>query len=152
MIYETLEDVKKAGLRKWARLCIDCGEGAPIELFARIQRNGVKLWNLRCFFCKRTLGGAIAHQNIPFHFRKTTPESIDCDPSRPCTRCGKWENGVELHHWAPQEFFVDSERWPLSYLCRGCHGEWHRIMKAQKSIWRAADGPKEEGQGYPAHD
>lgn len=34
--------------------------------------------------------------------------------------------GVELHHWAPREWFADEcEKWPTGYLCPPCHRYWH---------------------------
>lgn len=42
----------------------------------------------------------------------------------PCAVCGNPE--TELHHWAPREFFPETcELWPISYLCKQHHQEWH---------------------------
>jgi len=142
MIYETYEDVQRAGMGKWGQPCPYCkrlvlpnGISVPIELFAIVQSNGLKLWKLRCFACKYILGGAIAYQCVPVQFRMEVPEETRVDPSRPCARCGEWENGVEEHHWAPAAFFEDSEEWPKSDLCPECHRKWHKIMREQKNIW-----------------
>ena len=143
MIYETYEDVQKAGMGKWGGPCPRCskclvlpnGISVPIELFARVRSNGLKSWQLRCFACKYILGGAIAYQCVPVQFRMEVPEETRVDPSRPCARCGEWENGVEEHHWAPAAFFEDSEEWPKSDLCPECHRKWHKIMREQKNIW-----------------
>jgi hypothetical protein len=32
-----------------------------------------------------------------------------------------------LHHWAPRHLFGDEcDGWPLAFLCRPCHVEWHQ--------------------------
>jgi len=143
MIYPTVEDAQKAGLGKWAsrcrRRCV-----APLELFVRVQRNGVKLWNLRCCACKGVLGGAIAYDNIPVQVRTIGPEEVRADPGRGCIRCGEWRNGVELHHWAPMEFFSDANDWPQDYLCRECHHKWHKIMRKQQRLKAEPMTPEEE--------
>ncbi len=44
----------------------------------------------------------------------------------PCERCGE-RGGTEQHHWAPQAVFGDeADDWPMAFLCRACHMEWHR--------------------------
>jgi len=36
---------------------------------------------------------------------------------------------VEYHHFAPQEFFIDSEHWPCLPLCKKHHTRWHQTLK-----------------------
>ena len=140
MIYRTIQDVQKAGLGKWVSHC-QRGCGASFELFVRVQSNGIKLWNIRCLNCKDVLGGAIAYRNVPSEARLSIPIEIRPDPGQSCARCGEWKDGVELHHWAPWEFFIDAWKWPTSYLCRSCHGKWHKIMREQKNTGDCENGP-----------
>ena len=42
-----------------------------------------------------------------------------------CEVRGCAELGVEIHHWAPQSIFEDSEDWPFSPLCLKHHRKWH---------------------------
>ncbi len=37
------------------------------------------------------------------------------------------ENGAQLHHFAPTGIFgPEADRWPVGFLCRRHHAEWHR--------------------------
>lgn len=58
-------------------------------------------------------------ESLPIYGNYQTPEIKICD------RCGNNE-GVQLHHWAPQALFDDADFWPKSWLCGRCHGLWHR--------------------------
>lgn len=58
---------------------------------------------------------------------------IDLDhvPVRPvafyrmCQHCREFQS-CELHHFAPRAFFSDAcDDWPVAYLCKPCHDEWH---------------------------
>lgn len=51
--------------------------------------------------------------------------------AEPCEVCGETE-GTEHHHFAPvslQDHFTESVwDWPMAWLCRRCHAEWHRAV------------------------
>ena len=52
----------------------------------------------------------------------------DFDHMQPCEACGA-RGTSERHHWAPQYLFGDqSDKWPTSLLCRGCHQRWHQLV------------------------
>jgi hypothetical protein len=37
------------------------------------------------------------------------------------------ENGAQLHHFAPTGIFgAEADYWPVGYLCRRHHAEWHQ--------------------------
>jgi hypothetical protein len=68
---------------------------------------------------------------LPADHEKLHGISVTEIPTRPhaifrlCERCRKW-GACEVHHLAPRQFFGDDcEAWPVAYLCRGCHDEWH---------------------------
>jgi hypothetical protein len=132
MIYQTIDEVRAAGLGEWAQVTCQCGAG--FELARRINSNGVHLWKLRCIGCRRDIGGAIAYERLPVEARELVPELERPDPGRKCARCGEWKLGVELHHWAPRKFFADADEWPQSWLCPECHHHWHKTMHNQREV------------------
>ncbi len=70
-------------------------------------------------------------ENFPIHhdYRPQNP---------PCAVCGG--SGTELHHWAPRNVFgEDAEHWPMTYLCRTHHAEWHNLMDGYKRYGRNRD-------------
>lgn len=82
----------------------------------------------RCSFCHSKIGQWISKDKLPGDILASLPifESY-LDYELPCEVCGEY--GVQLHHWAPREFFPDTcEQWPKSYLCPKCHQEWHNII------------------------
>ncbi len=57
------------------------------------------------------------------------PDPLPNRRSRPiCAVCGV--EGAEAHHWAPKSVFgeIESDDWPISYLCQKHHAEWHQRM------------------------
>jgi hypothetical protein len=132
MIYQTADDVRSAGLAKWAHPHCRCG--APFGLFMNVQTNGVHNYKLRCMACGWGIGGAIAYDSLPIEVREAIPGISRPTPDRACARCGEWRLGVEWHHWAPRQFFADADAWPQSWLCLPCHREWHRTMRTQRKV------------------
>jgi len=45
-----------------------------------------------------------------------------------CSRCGRRDVPLQVHHWAPRARFEDADDWPTSALCHDCHVSWHRVM------------------------
>lgn len=45
-----------------------------------------------------------------------------------CSRCGRRDVPLQVHHWAPRARFEDADDWPTSALCHDCHIAWHRVM------------------------
>jgi hypothetical protein len=120
--------------------CIATGHGKPA--FGRlIAINGTEAILQICLDCGQATGqrGSRPHRDHPN--RDTYPVIRDnrlC-PDRlyetpPCERCGA-EGANELHHWAPRHLFDDADGWPTSYLCKGCHVEWHRVTRTG-AFWR----------------
>jgi hypothetical protein len=92
-IYETLADINKAGLGKWAKP--DCHCDGPFELLVRIQDNGILLYKLRCRGCGRSIGGAIGHDNIPPDVRVRKGDEIP-EPSQFANE--EWHERDRYHH------------------------------------------------------
>lgn len=105
--------------------------GHTVE-FARWRNSAAHLAaGVRCVECHSTWPMSRVRLNaayveigeLPFYESRYGPES--------CERCGI--QGAELHHWAPQALFSDADKWPTSFLCVGCHREWHdRVQGARK--------------------
>lgn len=85
----------------------------------------------RCSQCETRItsnGHFISKKLIPNAILEMLPifESY-LDYDNICEVCGS--AGVELHHWAPRQFFPDDfEKWPKSNLCLKCHQLWHNII------------------------
>lgn len=57
----------------------------------------------------------------------------DLSHMKPCEVCGE-RGSSEEHHWAPWYLFGDeTDKWPRSVLCRGCHQRWHQTVTPQMS-------------------
>jgi len=56
------------------------------------------------------------------------PTRNDYRTEQSCEVCEA--SDVELHHWAPREWFQqEAEKWPKGYLCKGCHRYWHEVAE-----------------------
>lgn len=89
----------------------------------RIIHHAEKLW------IPHTQAGDIENLPILNDYRPQNP---------PCVVCGG--SGTEEHHWAPRNIFgEDANMWPMSYLCRMHHTEWHDRMDGYKRYGRSRD-------------
>lgn len=121
------------GIRRGDRvrdyLCCSTCRRTP-DLARTITASGVSHVYLFCWSCGKKTGTAT--WNIPHIDLKRSGYSIDKIKiarvnHRPiCERCG--HIGAELHHWAPQAIFRNSDNWPTGYLCVSCHRDWHKTM------------------------
>lgn len=101
----------------------------PITLERRIIANGAN--QVTAFTSNGHFIQHIKIKMIPPSIFETLPIQKDYRLNNPpCARCGAY--GTELHHWAPQHLFEDSELWPQSYLCKLCHDKWHLIIQNHK--------------------
>lgn len=114
--------------------CKQCQRETQFVLHQQIFVSGSINFLWVCSFCETRNPGRgnkffIPHDTIKKHL---TQEQIDALPKLlpdlmvRCARCGHRE--CELHHWAPQHLFDDSEDWPKDYLCRDCHDLWHKVV------------------------
>ena len=105
------------------RVCLHAG---PQDRVAIRKRNGVVVARAVCLDCSRIHGPDLG----PGFGLTLVEDNVSTDP---CARCGATD-GVEYHHWAPRALFGEREatRWPGAYLCRSCHGRWHRTMNAER--------------------
>jgi len=98
-----------------------------------VQCNGIRKYVLKCQECHRSLGTptkAIAAEMIrrgyePVILRVNPPTDYN-----PCSYRDCPEPGIDMHHWAPRNVFGcwDCDNWPVSYLCKDHHREWHTRM------------------------
>lgn len=57
---------------------------------------------------------------------------------KPCEACGSLDK-VEAHHWAPAHLFgIESNKWPVGFLCQPCHARWHRIVTPEMGKQKGA--------------
>lgn len=92
------------GTRHAVRHCPECGCNSNYYSLKELAQRGVKIESLD-----------IVRDNLD---------------SRPCEVC-RSRDGVEVAHWAPEEFasyFRNWVAWPTALLCRPCHEEWHRVV------------------------
>lgn len=98
-----------------------------------IQANGVRKYVLKCPECRGSLGTptkAIAAEMIR---RGYEPVVLRVNPPiqyNPCAYRDCPQPGIDMHHWAPRNVFGcwDCDNWPVSYLCKNHHKEWHNRM------------------------
>lgn len=100
---------------------------------AIIVRDGSRHYRTRCFDCGCLSAQSISADVLRRHnIDPATLEVVrdDREPDEPCEVCGS-DDGVQLHHWAPQSLeqrFRSPQAWPTAMLCRTCHAEWHRAV------------------------
>lgn len=94
-----------------------------------VRSNGVRVIESRCLICgyRARQRGAGPDELAPLW------KDAVATAQTPCERCGATEAGVEVHHWAPRHLFDDADNWPVSYLCRSCHTEWHQVVTPDMS-------------------
>lgn len=87
--------------------------------------NGSKRAKSFCTKCAR--GGDMVRGSLVFNVQ-LHDNRLDGDTYH-CTHCDS-ADGVELHHWAPTAIFHDDAgNWPMDYLCKPCHAQWHATIK-----------------------
>lgn len=110
----------------------ECASSDDVQLGIMIDRRGRTQYADFCPGCRT--------RRSEFYAKKAIAELVD-DPASlvifqnhfdegaswpHCARCGHSDHTIELHHWAPYSLFEDPNDWPMSYLCRACHREWHQ--------------------------
>ena len=114
--------------------CSKCG--ALIDLVQWQGRNGVT--HVRAW-CKQHRGGwhkfGSGGVNLPKENFKALYEMLPAQlplmagvSNDTCTYQGCEENFVELHHIMPRFIKDDFEYWPLVFLCKKHHAEWHSFV------------------------
>lgn len=98
-----------------------------------IQADGRRKYVIRCPECDLNLGTpthAIADELIrrgysPVIIRINSPSNYS-----PCAYRDCGNPGIDRHHWAPRNVFGiwDCDNWPVSFLCKDHHREWHNRM------------------------
>jgi len=116
-------NVAKAPLEMMRAPCERCGHPYGERVAYRF-RNGMLAVRHQCGSCRMLAGGDLPGGRA---YAPTLRLARDRSSEAPrCERCGAAE-GTERHHWAPASVFAeDAGSWPMSYLCRACHQEWHR--------------------------
>lgn len=104
--------------------------------------NGVRQVKAQCPVCGE-LSGAISYRDLPRRPDEypVVQDNLGRYGQRPCVveGCSDAERS-ELHHFAPRSVFdnggwgprgpekPEADRWPMAWLCRSHHVEWHRRM------------------------
>jgi hypothetical protein len=136
----------KAGLNvavdRFAKYVRDRRHLSTVELVKGIDARGRSMFALLC--CDKcgaptTMFGSISHGLLSEEEKRKARVVRDDRGTKDyhCARCGQTDEPTEIHHWAPNEFFADSQDWPTSELCKKCHTLWHKIMNSQRPITRA---------------
>lgn len=135
-----------AGLRLDAKMhsggtkCVYCDCRAGRAVKTRLCNGTYHVW-LRCRACGENMLGKgiyLRHKAVEL---ETLPLHIDHTEGTPlCERCGT-DEGVELHHWAPREWFEDDcDLWPTGWLCPICHAEWHLTIGSNEAGRKEVEG------------
>ena len=114
------------------RHCKRCDRETRQEISKRIIASGAEFfgwWCLECkFWCNQLSGGVwIEKEKLKeYGIDLTLAPIVDNQCLPRCAKCGT--RGAEVHHWMPQSISSDADRWPMDYLCKFCHDEWHKIV------------------------
>jgi hypothetical protein len=98
-----------------------------------IQGDGSRKYVLKCPECQRHLGTPTKSIAAEMIRRGYQPVVIRVRPPinyKPCSYRDCPKPGIDMHHWAPRNVFGywDCDNWPVSYLCKDHHREWHARM------------------------
>jgi hypothetical protein len=98
-----------------------------------IQANGVRKYIVQCPECETSLGTPSKDIVAELVRRGYEPVVLRVNPPMeygPCSYRDCVEPGIDMHHWAPRNVFGcwDCDNWPVSYLCKSHHSEWHSRM------------------------
>lgn len=109
-----------------AHACSHCG--GPLTTHLKILANGAHRYTYRCSCCAAASGA------LPKRLWPTTPDSVESTlgTNPECSVFGCHIRATEHHHWAPYHLFGnDANYWPMSYLCKEHHAEWHKKVTPQ---------------------
>jgi len=114
----------------------DCAHPGRPEPFVHITASGARYVFEGCQTCRASLSPGQWINQVGIDVA-SLPVAVDRRTQNPpCVVCGRF--GTERHHWAPREVFGDeADHWPVAWLCRECHAEWHRVMGCEPE-WRAS--------------
>lgn len=118
---------------KWAQLGVsarqrECAHHARRTLFIQYAADGSEQVYEGCADCGFNTSGKFANQHRDIDTARLPVGADRRYQNPPCAVCGAF--GTQLHHWAPRELFgPECEHWPTSYLCPGCHNDWHTRIK-----------------------
>jgi len=118
---------------KKARHCTTCSTSTEQTISRCITASGSECFGWHCSGCNRWSLDSKRRQWIPKAELEANGVILEELPTAEtkrqerCAKCGG--RGAELHHWAPRSFFKDqADSWPVDYLCKSCHDQWHRIV------------------------
>lgn len=120
--------------------CRKCGQVTTLRY--DINANDIFRYFWYCDTCERITpaGYSIPHEEIDRWMSSWTETQKDnfyivrlLNDYRGDIKCAVCQKrGGELHHWAPQSLaahFGDNwDKWPVVYLCREHHRQWHEIV------------------------
>jgi hypothetical protein len=119
--------------------CRNCKVNREFLLHVQIFANASENFLWVCPVCNVQNPGADRQFYLPSEFirRSLSAEQVEALPKilpslyTRCACCGN--RTAKIHHWAPKGIFGDAEAnlWPTDYLCKSCHGQWHRLVTPQ---------------------
>jgi len=100
--------------------------GTKCVVYRQINANGAKVVVERCPDCRRNPNAKKPFLKVSDYDWESLPLFEDASEySEPCSVRGCTNVGTELHHFAPVHLFDDAWNWPMEYLCKEHHKEWH---------------------------
>ena len=119
--------------------CHKCGKFTEATVVMQIISSGATFFHWWCTQCQRHHGRGewvkkewVLNSLPPGATIEDIPLSRFSCGER-CAKCGR--RGTEKHHWAPQALFSNADDWPMDFLCKKCHDEWHEIINPKMIKW-----------------
>lgn len=119
--------------------CHNCKIQTEFILYLQLFANGSENFLWACSRCNQRNPARDPQYYIPaekVRERLTEAEIVQLPKILPvmydrCAVCGN--RMTERHHWAPRAIFGDKEceQWPMDFLCKDCHDQWHRKVTPQ---------------------
>jgi hypothetical protein len=95
-------------------------------IYRQINTSGSRVVVERCPNCGRNPNTGRPFLSVKDYDWESLPLLEDLSLSAsPCAVIGCTNTGTEFHHFAPRHLFDNSDDWPVAWLCREHHREWH---------------------------
>lgn len=111
--------------------CKHC-QSKNVKVGFGFRKNGSKVFPMYCDDCGQATGKLIKKEeanSVNYELKEIvfTSSNTGYLTKVKCYVCG--HSNVELHHFAPYHLFGrDADKWPVAYLCKEHHKQWHDIV------------------------
>lgn len=118
------------------KICKKCSS-TNLKVGKAFKKNGSVTYPYYCEDCgtvfpqciKKTEAAKLNYEIKDVRFKSDIKGYMD---NNVCAVCGN--KYVELHHFAPVHLFgSEADRWPMAYLCKEHHKQWHDLVTPNMS-------------------